>query len=96
MPMVNVRVIEGGLEHSNAGDFPESGNSCRQDTAPLGGRVNGFPETARRDIRANTAARSVADRPPEAALVTRPCRVAQLRLGCGCNVPGGQGTRHVP
>src|ERR1035441_4619336 len=48
---VGIRVVsEGGLEHSNAGDFPESGNSCpsRYTSAP-----SGAPELRRGGVRVN-------------------------------------------
>ena len=38
-------VSEGGLEHANAGNLPGSGKSCGQNTGPLAGGVNPFPET---------------------------------------------------
>jgi site-specific DNA recombinase len=34
--------------------------------------------------------------PPRPLWSRASCRVAQLRPGCGCNVPGGQGARHGP
>jgi hypothetical protein len=44
-PIGEWSVSEGGLEHASAGNFPGSGKSCGQDTGPLAGGVNPFPET---------------------------------------------------
>ena len=69
-------VSEGGLEHTNAGNIPGSGKSCRQNTGPLAGGVN--PVTGKLswtctcDIRASAEARGFAGGPPSRRLSHRP------------------------